>query len=86
MPKILFLMFASLVLCTSQAMADGPGKGKAIPVFADDGRARELGARLVRDSGFVPVIFSLARARDGLPNGPLSGIWNEADLKRKQTN
>ena len=68
------------------SMKDQAGQGKAIPVFADDSQARELGARLVRDSGFVPVIFPLARAKDGLPNGPLSGVWNEADLKRKQTN
>ena len=68
------------------SMKDQAGQGKAIPVFADDSQARELGVRLVRDSGFVPVIFPLARAKDGLPNGPLSGVWNEADLKRKQTN
>ncbi|NWL17733.1 NADPH-dependent F420 reductase [Pseudomonas umsongensis] len=65
------------------SMKDQAGKGKAIPVFADDAEARDMGARLVRDAGFVPVIFPLARANEGLPGGPLSGLWNEAELKRK---
>lgn len=68
------------------AMKEQSKQGKAIPVFADDTQARELGARLVRDAGFVPVSFPLARAGEGLPGGPLSGVWNEADLKRKQNN
>ena len=65
------------------SMKDQSGKGKAIPVFADDAQARDLGARLVRDAGFVPVILPLARASEGLPGGPLSGVWSEAELKRK---
>lgn len=65
------------------AMKDQSGQNKAIPVFADDAQARELGARLVRDAGFVPVLFPLARAHEGLPGGPLSGLWSEAELKRK---
>ena len=65
------------------AMKDQAGKNKAIPLFADDAQAREMGARLVRDAGFKPVVFPLARANEGLPGGPLSGIWTEADLKRK---
>ncbi|HEF4761908.1 TPA: NAD(P)-binding domain-containing protein [Pseudomonas putida] len=65
------------------AMKDLSGQGKAIPVFADDAQARELGARLVRDAGFVPVLVPLARANEGLPGGPLSGAWSEDELKRK---
>ncbi|MHC8327553.1 NADPH-dependent F420 reductase [Pseudomonas sp. LB1P83] len=65
------------------SMKDLSGKGKAIPVFADDAQARELGARLVRDAGFVPVLFPLARANEGLPGGPLSGVWSEVELKQK---
>ena len=63
------------------SMKDESGKGKAIPVFADDAQAKDLGARLVRGAGFLPVIFPLARANEGLPRGPLSGLWNEAELK-----
>ncbi|NUT77100.1 NAD(P)-binding domain-containing protein [Pseudomonas sp. C1C7] len=66
------------------AMKDQSGDGKAIPVFADDAKAREMGERLVRDAGFVPVPFPLARAAEGLPGGPLAGVWTEADLKQKQ--
>ncbi|MNU76356.1 NADP oxidoreductase coenzyme F420-dependent [compost metagenome] len=65
------------------AMKDQSGKNKAIPLFADDAQAREMGARLVRDAGFTPVAFPLARANEGLPGGPLSGVWTEAELKRK---
>jgi predicted dinucleotide-binding enzyme len=65
------------------SMKDLSGKDKAIPVFADDAQARDVGARLVRDAGFIPVLFPLARANDGLPGGPLSGVWSEADLKQK---
>lgn len=65
------------------SMKDQSGKGQAIPVFADDAQARDLGARLVRDAGFLPVIFPLARANEGLPGGPLGGLWNEPELKRK---
>ncbi|WP_419710122.1 NADPH-dependent F420 reductase [Pseudomonas sp. NFX224] len=65
------------------AMKDQAGKDKAIPIFADDAQAREMGARLVRDAGFTPVVFPLARANEGLPGGPLSGIWTETELKRK---
>lgn len=65
------------------SMKDQSGKGRALPVFADDALARDLGARLVRDAGFVPVLFPLARANEGLPGGPLSGSWSETELKRK---
>ncbi|WP_338581430.1 NAD(P)-binding domain-containing protein [Pseudomonas sp. MAG733B] len=65
------------------SMKDQAGNDKAIPLFADDAQAREMGARLVRDAGFTPVIFPLARANEGLPGGPLSGVWTEAELKRK---
>jgi hypothetical protein len=65
------------------SMKDQAGKGKAIPTFADDAQARDLGARLVRDAGFVPVLLPLARANEGLPGGPLSGVWSEAELKQK---
>lgn len=65
------------------AMKDQSGQDKAVPVFADDAQAREMGARLLRDAGFVPVLFPLARANEGLPGGPLSGLWSEAELKRK---
>jgi predicted dinucleotide-binding enzyme len=64
------------------SMKDQSGKGQAIPVFADDAQARDLGIRLVRDAGFTPVIFPLARANEGLPGGPLSGLWSEAKLER----
>ncbi|KAA0980369.1 NADPH-dependent F420 reductase [Pseudomonas sp. ANT_H12B] len=60
------------------------GKDKAIPVFADDAQARDLGSWLVRDAGFIPVLLPLARANEGLPGGPLSGVWSEAELKQKQ--
>jgi predicted dinucleotide-binding enzyme len=63
------------------SMKDQSGKDKAIAVFADDAQARDMGARLVRDAGFLPVIFPLARANEGLPGGPLGGLWNEAELK-----
>ncbi|MGL6245920.1 NADPH-dependent F420 reductase [Pseudomonas sp.] len=65
------------------SMKDLSGNDKAIPVFADDAQARDLGARLVRDAGFIPVLFPLARANEGLPGGPLSGVWSEADLKQR---
>ncbi|VVP93328.1 hypothetical protein PS918_03459 [Pseudomonas fluorescens] len=65
------------------SMKDQSGQGKALPVFADDAQARDMGARLVRDAGFVPVLFPLARANEGLPGGPLAGIWSEAELKGK---
>nr|WP_180207108.1 NAD(P)-binding domain-containing protein [Pseudomonas sp. SbOxS1]NYU07397.1 NAD(P)-binding domain-containing protein [Pseudomonas sp. SbOxS1] len=65
------------------SMKDQSGKDKAIAIFADDAQARDMGARLVRDAGFLPVIFPLARANEGLPGGPLSGLWNEAELKSK---
>jgi predicted dinucleotide-binding enzyme len=65
------------------SMKSESGKNKAIPMFADDAQARDMGARLVRDAGFVPVLVPLARANDGLPGGPLSGVWSEAELKQK---
>lgn len=65
------------------SMKNQAGKGKAIATFADDPQARDIGARLVRDAGFVPVLLPLARANEGLPSGPLSGVWSEAELKQK---
>ncbi|MHC8395425.1 hypothetical protein ACYZT8_17490 [Pseudomonas sp. LB3P93] len=77
-------LLVRIVYTSAQAsMKDLSGKGKAIPVFADDAQARELGARLVRDAGFVPVLFPLARANEGLPGGPLSGVWSDAELKQR---
>lgn len=65
------------------AMKSQSGKNKAIPTFADDVEAREMGARLVRDAGFIPLLLPLARANEGLPGGPASGVWSEAELKQK---
>ncbi|WP_166360297.1 NADPH-dependent F420 reductase [Pseudomonas akapageensis] len=65
------------------SMKDQSGQGKAIPTFADDTQARDLGARLVRDAGFIPVLVPLARANEGLPGGPLSGVMSEAELKHR---
>lgn len=65
------------------SMKSETGTGKAIPTFADDAQAREVGAQLVRDAGFVPVLLPLARANEGLPGGPASGVWSEAQLKSK---
>jgi hypothetical protein len=66
------------------SMKNQSGKDRAIPLFADDAQARDIGARLVRDAGFIPVPFPLSRANEGLPGGPLAGAWSEADLKKKQ--
>jgi predicted dinucleotide-binding enzyme len=65
------------------AMSNQSGKDKAIATFADDPQAREMGARLVRDAGFLPLLLPLARANDGLPGGPASGVWSEAQLRQK---
>lgn len=65
------------------SMKSQSGQNKAIPTFADDVQAREVGARLVRDAGFVPVLLPLSRANEGLPGGPGSGVLNEAELKKK---
>lgn len=65
------------------SMKGQSGKGKAIPTFADDAQAREMGARLVQDAGFVPVLLPLSKANDGLPGGPLSGVLTEAQIKEK---
>lgn len=65
------------------SMKGQSGKGKAIPTFADDAQAREMGARLVRDAGFVPVLLPLSKANDGLPGGPLSGVLTETQIREK---
>ncbi|HKS12110.1 MAG TPA: NAD(P)-binding domain-containing protein [Pseudomonas sp.] len=65
------------------SMRDQAHKNVAIPTFADDAQAREMGARLVRDAGFIPVLIPLARANEGLPGGPLSGARSEAELRQK---
>jgi len=65
------------------SMKSQSGKDKAIPTFADDSQARDLGARLVRDAGFVPVLLPLARANEGLPGGPISGVLSETELKHR---
>lgn len=65
------------------SMESQSGKNKSIATFADDAKAREVGARLVRDAGFTPVILPLARANEGLPGGPASGVLTEAELKQR---
>lgn len=65
------------------SMKSQSGKDKAIPTFADDDQAREVGARLVRDAGFIPVLLPLARANEGLPGGPVSGVISEAEVKQR---
>jgi len=65
------------------SMKSQSGKDKAIPTFADDPQARDLGARLVRDAGFVPVLLPLSRANEGLPGGPAGGVLSEAELKHR---
>lgn len=65
------------------AMKSQAQRNVAIPTFADDARARQVGAQLVRDAGFVPVLVPLARANEGLPGGPLGGANSEAQLREK---
>jgi len=65
------------------SMKSQSGQGKAIPTFADDDQARKVGAQLVQDAGFTPVLLPLARANEGLPGGAVSGVSTEAELKQK---
>jgi predicted dinucleotide-binding enzyme len=65
------------------SMRSQSGKGMAMATFADDAQAREMGARLVRDAGFVPVLVPLARANEGLPGGMTSGLLSEGELKQR---
>lgn len=65
------------------SMKSQSGTGKAIATFADDAQARETGARLVRDAGFVPVLLPLSRANEGLPGGPASGVLSEAQIRQR---
>jgi len=64
------------------SMKSQSGAGKALPMFADDSQARDIGAQLVRDAGFTPVILPLAQANKGLPGGPLSGVRTEDELRK----
>jgi predicted dinucleotide-binding enzyme len=65
------------------SMKSQSGHGKAIPTFADDDQARKVGAQLVQDAGFTPVLLPLARANEGLPGGAVGGVSTEAELKQK---
>lgn len=65
------------------SMQSQSGKDKAIATFADDDQAREMGARLVRDAGFIPVLLPLARANEGLPGGAVSGVMSEGELRQR---
>lgn len=64
------------------AMHETPGR-VGMPIAGDDREALEIASRLVRDTGFVPVVVGgLAMGRHLMPGTPLAGEHSAEELRR----
>jgi hypothetical protein len=67
-----------------ETLAHRRGQAVAIPLAADDPRALEIAAQLVRDAGFAPVVVGgLSRARDfDVGSAPYTRVLSVPELRQ----
>jgi predicted dinucleotide-binding enzyme len=64
-------------------LAHKPGGPVGVPIAGDDAKALDLASRLIRESGFEPVVIGgLAKSKYLVPGTPLSGEHSPAEIRQ----
>jgi predicted dinucleotide-binding enzyme len=60
-----------------------PGEPVGVPIAGDDAKAIDLASRLIRETGFEPVLVgNLAKGKYLVPGTPVAGEHTPAELRR----
>jgi predicted dinucleotide-binding enzyme len=74
--------FNALNYATLEQNAHRPGELVGVPIAGDDPKAIDLATRLIKSSGFEPVLIGdLAKGKYLVPGTPLAGIHTPGELR-----
>jgi 8-hydroxy-5-deazaflavin:NADPH oxidoreductase len=75
--------FNALNYALLEKLAHKPGEPIGVPIAGDDPKAIDLAKRLIRETGFEPVLVGdLAKGKYLVPGTPLAGEHTPAELRR----
>jgi hypothetical protein len=74
--------FNALNYATLEQNAHRPGEPVGVPIAGDDPKAIDLATRLIKETGFEPVLIGdLAKGKYLVPGTPLAGIHTPTELR-----
>jgi len=74
--------FNALNYATLEQMAHRPGEPVGVPIAGDDPKAIDLASRLIKETGFEPVLIGdLAKGKYLVPGTPVAGVHTPAELR-----
>jgi predicted dinucleotide-binding enzyme len=74
--------FNALNYATLEQMAHRPGEPVGVPIAGDDPKAIDLTSRLIKETGFEPVLIGdLAKGKYLVPGTPVAGVHTPAELR-----
>jgi hypothetical protein len=74
--------FNALNFATLEQMAHRPGEPVGVPIAGDDPKAIDLASRLIKETGFEPVLIgNLAKGKYLVPGTPVAGVHTPTELR-----
>jgi predicted dinucleotide-binding enzyme len=74
--------FNALNYATLEEMAHRQGEPVGVPIAGDDPKAIDLASRLIKETGFEPVLIGdLAKGKYLVPGTPVAGVHTPAELR-----
>jgi 8-hydroxy-5-deazaflavin:NADPH oxidoreductase len=74
--------FNALNYATLEQNAHRPGEPVGVPIAGDDPKAIDLASRLIKETGFEPVLIGgLAKGKYLVPGTPLAGVHTPTELR-----
>jgi len=74
--------FNALNYATLEQNAHRPGEPVGVPIAGDDPKAVDLASRLIKETGFEPVLIgNLAKGKYLVPGTPVAGVHTPTELR-----
>lgn len=74
--------FNALNYATLEQLAHRPGEKVGVPIAGDDPKAIDLASRLIKETGFEPVLIgNLAKGKYLVPGTPVAGVHTPAEIR-----
>jgi hypothetical protein len=74
--------FNALNYATLEQNAHRPGEPVGVPIAGDDPKAIDLASRLIKETGFEPVLIGdLAKGKYLVPGTPVAGVHTPTELR-----
>ena len=74
--------FNALNYATLEQNAHRPGEPVGVPIAGDDPKAIDLASRLIKETGFEPVLIgNLAKGKYLVPGTPVAGVHTPTELR-----